>query len=183
MRLSFLSLIVIALVASSVTAASAFNYASMSRSVGAAIVTDNGNAYLSIEGEEDVYECFMTFTNGKFEITFNSGTACTTGTGVNPDSIYMFSDVLKITNKGAKALTGLWLNTTDATIQTKTATSVGTNMAAAPPSGWSSNTAVGALNIGASVYVSFKIDTDTTNLHTGNTPLSKTLTIEARATN
>lgn len=182
MRMSFLALTVVALVASTVTAASAFNYATMSRTVGATIVTDNGNAYLSIEGSDSSYTCMLAWTNGKLDVTFDAGTACAgAGTGINADSIYYFSDVLKITNKGQKALTGLWLNfTADDVIMTKTATSAGTNMATT--SGWTRETAVGSLAVGSSVYVSFKIDSDTTNLDTSNSPISKSMTIHARAT-
>lgn len=183
MRLSFLSLTVIALVASTVTAASAFNYATMSRTVGASIVTDNGNAYLAIEGSDASYTCMLAWANGKLDVTFDAGTGCAgAGTGVNPDSIYYFSDVLKVTNKGQKAITGLWLNfTADDVITTKTATSAGTNMATT--SGWARETAVGSLAVGSSIYVSFKIDTDTTNLDTTNSPITKSMTIHARATN
>lgn len=182
MRMSFLTLTLIALVASTVTAASAFNYATMSRTVGASIVTDNGNAYIAIEGSDSSYTCMLAWTNGKLDVTFDGGTGCSgTGSGVNPDSIYYFSDVLKITNKGQKALTGLWLNFTDDVIQSKTASSAGTNMATG--TGWATENAVGALGVGSSVYVSFKIDTDTTNLDTTHSPLSKSMTIQARATN
>lgn len=181
MKISFLALTLVALLASTMTAASAFNYATMSRTVGASIVTDNGNAYLSVESEDDDYECLMSWPAGKFTITFNAGSSCSAGSGVNPDSVYYFTDVIKITNKGSKDLTGLWLNMTDSVVTTKTATSAGTAMATT--SGWSANTAVGALTVGSTVYVGFKVDTDTTDLDTGTPTLSKTLSIEARATN
>ena len=184
MRMSFLTLTVVALVASSMTAASAFNYATTSRSIGASIVTDNGAAYISIETSDASYTCMLAWTDGKLDVTFDGGTSCSgtaPGTGVNPDSIYYFSDVIKITNKGRKDLTGLWLNFTDDIIQSKTATSAGTNMATT--SGWARENAVGALTVGSSVYVSFKVDTDTTNLDTSDGAQTKSMTIHARATN
>lgn len=183
MRTSFLTLTLMALIASGMTAASAFNYATMSRSIGASIVSDNGNAFISIEGSDAAYTCMLAWSDGKIDFTIdNGGGACTgAGTGVNPDSVYYFSDVLKVTNKGQKALTGLWLNFTDDIVQSKTATSSGTNMATT--SGWARETAVGSLAVGASVYVSFKVDTDTTNLDTTDSPQTKSMTIQARATN
>lgn len=180
MRMSFLALTMVALVASSMTAASAFNWASVSRTVGATIVTDNGNAYLAIESAGDAaYTCLMSWTNGKFAVTFNAGSSCSTGTGVNPDSKYYFADVIKITNKGSKNLAAVWLNMTDSVIETKAATTANTNMMTT--TGWSANTAPGALTIGSTIYVGFLVDTDTTNLDTATGSVSKTLTIEAKA--
>jgi len=178
MRTAFLTLTVVALVASSMTAASAFNFATMQRDVGVGIVTDNGNAYLSILKHDPDYECLISYAGGgEFTVSFNGGSECgdSRGTGVNPDAEYYFRDVLKITNKGAKDIVGLWINMSDGVVLTHESADAG--MEILTTDGWAQNNALGALAKGATVYVSFKIDTRGVAL---GTP-TKTMTIEARA--
>lgn len=181
MRTSFTAFAFASLVAAGMFAASAFNYADLSpRTVIATIVTDD-NGYLAVAAHDAEYACYVAYTNGKIDVTWDGGTSCTagaTGTGVNPDSVYYFHDVLKITNKGTKTLSHLWLNMTDTTI------TLNVNAAAATmlTSETYDDTVVITTNLdpGDSWYVGFKIDS--TGLNTGNSPMSKTLSIEARST-
>lgn len=178
MRISFLTFTVVALVASTMTAASAFNYATTSRTVGSAIVTDNGAAYLSITAVDADHDCFVAYTSGKVDVTFDAGDgtcSASMGSGAGTDSLYYYTDVIQITNKGSKPLTGLWLNMTDTVITIKTATAPGM---AADTAGWAQTATHGALAIGDSIYVGFKVDT--TGLTSAQT---KSLSIAARATN
>lgn len=176
MRTSFLAFTAMALVASTLTAASAFNYVQLgARDVVAAVVEDD-DAYLAIAAHD--YGCFVNIdaTSGKIDVTFDSGSGCAgTGTGVNGYSTYYYHDVLKFTNKGTLTIANIWLNMTDTaiTIQTNTAqdtmTTGGTYAAAK---------VVSNLAVGDSFYVGFKVDASSTGVST----ISKTLTVAARNT-
>lgn len=182
MRVSFTAFAFASLVAAGMFAASAFNYADLApRTVLATIVTDD-NGYLAVAAQDAEYACYVAYTNGKIDVTWDGGTSCTagaTGTGVNPDSVYYFHDVLKITNKGTKTLSHLWLNMTDTTITLNKNVATGTML--------TSETYAQNLDLttnlapGNSWYIGFKIDAS--GLNTGNSPMSKTLSIEARSSN
>lgn len=180
MRFSLVTFALASLVAASVFAASAFNYADLEpRTVIATIVTDQ-NAYLSIETQDAQYACYVTYTNGKIDVTWDGGDTCTagaTGTGVNPESTYYFMDVLKITNKGTKTLSHLWLNMTDTVITINVNAATGTMQT--NDLTWSQTQDITTnLDPGDIWYVGFKIDAST--LDTTNSPISKTINIDAR---
>lgn len=180
MRASLPVFALVSLIAASVFAASAFNYADLTpRTVIATIVTDD-NGYLAVAAQDTQYACYVAYTSGKIDVTWDGGTSCTagaTGTGVNPDSVYYFHDVLKITNKGTKTLTHLWLNMSDTVITINTNTAAG---AMYTIDTYSQNKDLTSnLAPGNTWYVGFKIDA--TGLNTGNSPISKTLSIEARS--
>lgn len=187
MRIAFVAFMIVALMASTMTAASAFNFASLSaRSLGAAVVTDNGSAYLSIAPQDANYQCYVSYgSDGKVTFTLNGGTSCVgaTGTGVNPGSTYIFTDVLKITNKGTKDLTGLWLNVTDTTgtVKIQTATSSGSMTAPSDGSGYALTKSTTSLTVGSSYYVGFLVDSGSVAL--GSSAVAATMTIEARSSN
>lgn len=178
MRISFLAFTIVALVASTMTAASAFNYATLSaRTVGATIVTD-GNAYLAVTSQDADYACYIAYTNGKIDVTWDSGTSCAgSGTGINAASVYYYHDVLKITNKGDKALNGIWVNMSDnTTVQIQTATSAGAMTTSGP---FTQVATYSSLAVGSSIYVGFKLNA--ASLDTSNSPISKSITVEARS--
>lgn len=176
MRTSFLAFTAIALLASSLTAASAFNYAQLAaRPVVASVVTDD-NAYLAI-AEHD-YGCYVEIdgTTGKIDLNFDAGNACAeSGTGVNGYSTYYFHDVLKITNKGTVAISNLYLNMSGTliTINVNTLEDTMTTDDTYELSKTMTNIAVGD-----SIFIGFKIDAMTTGVST----ISETLTVEARNT-
>lgn len=181
MRVSFTAFALASLAAASMFAASAFNYADLApRTVIATIVTDN-NGYLAIAAQDTDYACYVAYTSGKIDVTWDGGSGCdasATGTGVNPDSVYYFHDVLSITNKGTKTLAHVWLNMTDTviTLNTNQATST---MLTSQTYNQNVDLTTG-LAPGGIWYVGFKIDA--TGLNTGNSPISKTLSVEARST-
>lgn len=186
MRTSFLAFTIFALIASSMTAASAFNYAALSgRTVAATIVGDD-SAYLQIAYVDTTYDCYVNVdaTTGKIDVTWDAGTSCEdtdqTGTGINPNSIYYFHDVLRVTNRGGKDLTGLWLNMSagsagqEILIQTQTSSgAMSTDGTYAAAKSYTS------LATGNSIYVGFKLDAS--SLTKTSSPLSKMLTVEARS--
>lgn len=193
MRPMFLAFMLAAVAALGVFSSSAFNYAALQpRTVATTIVTD-ANGYLAVASYDTEYACYVGLTNGKIDLTWDGGTSCTsgaTGTGVNPNSQYYFHDVLKITNKGTKTLTKLWLNTT-----ANSAFTLNVNSAAGAMTTSDTNitgvtgiyttnvaiaTAAGNLAPGDSWYIGFKIDTR--SLDTSSSSQSATLTIEARST-
>lgn len=179
MRVSFLTFLTASLVAAGFIASSAFNYADLEpRTVIAEVVTDD-NGYMAIAAYDTDYDCYVAYTNGRIDVTWDGGTSCGAGggTGVNPDSIFYFHDVLILTNKGTKTLTDIWLNMTD--------TDITININAAAATMTTSDTYAAAKTIsnlapGDSYYIGFKIDA--TNYDTSNGPISKTLSIEARTT-
>jgi len=174
MRTSFLGLTVIAFLAASLTAASAFSYAQLeARAVVASVVTDD-NAYLAI-AEHD-YGCYTEIdgTTGKIDVNFDQGTGCAgTGTGVNGYSTYYFHDVLKITNKGTLTIADIWLNMTDTVITIQTNVDEDTMEIDDP---YDDAVVVSNLAVGDSFYIGFKVDASAQNVGT----LSKTLTVEAQ---
>jgi hypothetical protein len=179
MRASLPAFATVALVAASLFAASAFNYADLvPRTVIATIVTDD-NGYLAVAAQDAQYACYVAYTNGKIDVTWDGGTSCVSGasgTGVNPDSEYYFHDVLKITNKGTKTLNRLWLNMTDTVVTINVNNALG---AMVTTDTYAQNKVITTgLAPGESWYVGFKIDS--TGLNTANSPISKTLSIEAR---
>lgn len=178
MRAPLIALSLTALVAASMTATSAFNYAALEgRTIAATIVQEDG-AYIAIASDDANYACMVAYTNGKIDVTWDGGTGCaaTTGSGINPHSTYYYHDVLKITNKGTKTWTGLWLNMTDTaiTINTKAVDNgMDTDDTYAQNVYLTTNLAPGNV-----WYVGYKIDAST--LTTASSP-SKTMTIAARA--
>lgn len=180
MRASLIAFSIAALVAASMTATSAFNYASLQgRTVAATIVQEDG-AYIAIANHDTDYACFVAYTAGKIDVTWDSGTSCpgTTGSGINPESTYYYHDVLKITNKGTKTWTGLWLNMTDTAITINTKSTAG---AMATGDTYAQNVYLTTnLAPGNVWYIGYKIDASA--LNTGSSP-SKTMTIQARASN
>lgn len=176
MRTSFLAFTAVALIASTLTAASAFNYVQLGPRAIVASVVEDDDAYLAI-AEHD-YGCFTEIdaTTGRIDVNFDGGNACAgTGTGVNGYSTYFYHDVLKITNKGTLTIANVWLNMTDTaiTIQTNTAEDTMTTGGT-----YSAAKVVSNLAVGSSFYVGFKVDASSTGVST----ISKTLTIEARNT-
>lgn len=181
MRTSFLAFTLVALFAAATFGASAFNYAQLQgRTVLATIVTDD-NGYISIATQDAQYACYVAYTNGKIDVTWDAGSSCAgTGTGVNPYSTYYFHDVLKITNKGTKTLTKMWLNMSTDTVITINTKSTSGSMATGDT--YAQNVELSTnLAVGNSWYVGYKIDASTKD--TTNSPLSRTMTIEARGSN
>lgn len=176
MRTSFLAFTAFALLASTITAASAFNYVDLApRAVVASVVTDD-NAYLAI-AEHD-YGCYTEIdpTSGKIDVNFDGGNACGAGggQGINGYSTYYFHDVLKITNKGTAPIARIWLNMTAAspiTIQVATAEDTMTTDGTYAVQKTHDNLAVGS-----SIYIGFKID----SYASGTATISKELTVQAR---
>lgn len=181
MRISFLTFTVVALIASTMTAASAFNYASLSgRTVSATIVADN-NAYLAIASQDADHACFVNVdgTTGKIDVVFDNGCAAQTGSGINPGSTVYFHDLLKITNKGTKAITFLQANLTgtggDFKISIKSATG---QMRVSTPGDWVDDpTWTSSIAPGSSIYLGFKVDAADETLAAGS--ISTSMTIDA----
>ena len=179
MRISFLTFTVVALIASSMTAASAFNYASLTaRSVGATIVTDS-NAYLAIAAQDSDHSCFVNVdgTTGKIDVAFDDDCAGTTGTGINPGSTVYYHDLLKITNKGTKAITFLQVNLTgsDFTVNIKSSTGA---MRVDTPAEWIDDpTWTTSISPGSSIYLGFKVDASADTMAAGT--LSTSMTVDA----
>lgn len=176
MRTSLLLFTTVALVASSMSAASAFNWAQTgARSVGAAIVDDD-SAYLAL-AEHD-YGCYTDIlSTGKVDLNFDGGTTCAgTGTGINAGSVYHFHDVLKITNKGTVTLTNVWVNLTgtDITFQTATAEDTMTTDGTYGTTATATNLAVGSV-----IYVGFKLDAAADDKT--NSPFTGQLSVDARS--
>ena len=113
LRGAFVAFVGVALVATGVLGASAFNRASLpSRSVTISLVGDSA-AYLALAAGAQ-HACFVTqAASGKVTLSFASATGCgasATGTGLNAGdgsakfATYAFHDVLKVTNKGVKTV-------------------------------------------------------------------------------
>lgn len=175
MRTSFLALMVVALAASTMTAASAFNYAQTGgRTVTAAIVDDN-LGYLAIE--EVNYGCYTDIAaNGTTDLDFDTGTSCAgTGQGLNAGSIYYFHDVLKVTNKATATLTNVWINMTGSDIVFTTATSLGSMTTG---STYGAAATATSLAVGSSVWIGFKLVA--TSKAASDADLTGSLSVEAR---
>ena len=175
MRTSFLALTVVALVASTMTAASAFNYAQTGgRTITTALVDDN-LAYLAIE--EVSYGCLASIdANGKIDLDFDGGDSCTGGgTGINPGSTYYFHDVLKVTNKATVTLTNVWINMTGTDMLFTTATS-----ASSMTTGSTYGSAANPTNLaaGSSIWIGFKLIA--TSKAATDSDLTGDLSVEAR---
>lgn len=174
-----MTFMVAALVAAGFYAASAFNYADLApRNVDVTIVTDN-NGYLAIASYDADYACYTEQTVSGIDVTWDGGTSCAdSGTGINPDSDYYFHDVLIITNKGTKTITNIWLNMTAASkIYLNINSAAGTMTTG---DSYAYQKSIANLAPGASYYIGFHIDA--TGLTTANSPISDTLSIEARTT-
>lgn len=177
MRTSFLLFTMVALVASSMTAASAFNWAQTgARSVSAAIVNDD-SAYLAL-AEVD-YGCYVDIlATGKIDLNFDGGTGCggSAGSGINAGSVYYYHDVIKVTNKGTVTLSNLWLNMTGSDITFQTAatqgsmTTDGTYVSAANPTN---------LAVGDSIYIGFKLNAGSKDVT--DSTISGSLSVDARS--
>ncbi|HVL46927.1 MAG TPA: DUF1102 domain-containing protein [Candidatus Thermoplasmatota archaeon] len=180
MRTSFQTFALVTLAAASVFAASAFNWATLDpRAVVANVVSDT-DAYISIETVDTEYDCYVAYTNGRVDITWDGGTSCegaAGGTGVNKDAQYYFHDVIKITNKGTKTLSHLWLNMTDTVITINIATAANTMTTDDSP-GYEQRKDITNLAPGGVRYIGFKIDSTGVN---AGTAISKTMDIEARS--
>lgn len=75
------------------------------RTLTAAVVND-ADAFLAIEANTaSPHDGFVTVSGGKTTVTFDAANVDAVGTGINPDSTYMFDSILKITNKGTAAVT------------------------------------------------------------------------------
>lgn len=176
MRTSFLAFTVVALIASTMTAASAFNYAQTGgRTIGAALVDDT-TGYLAIE--EVNYGCYTDIlANGTTDLNFDSGSSCGAGggAGVNAGSIYYFHDVLKVTNKATATLTNVWFNTTGSDITFTTATAVSTMTTG---STYGSAATASNLAVGSSIWIGFKIVA--TSKSAADPDLSGYLSVDAR---
>lgn len=178
MRNSFLTFMMASMVTASFFAASAFTYADLEpRDVIATIVTDD-NGYLAVAAHDPQFACYVAYTNGKIDVTWDGGTSCTagaSGTGVNAHSTYYFHDVLVITNKGTKTLTNIWLNMTDTVVTIN----VNTDADAMRTADTYSQQKVISTGLapGDSWYIGFKIDSST---RTTADTISKSLSIEAR---
>ncbi len=182
MRIPLLTFIALALLAAGAFGSSAFNYAVLQpRNVIANIVSDNGTAYLSIAPQDSNYACYVGYTNGVIDVTWDGGSSCNGGggSGVNAYSTYYFHDVLKITNKGTKTISDLWLNmSADTAITIQYATSAGSMT--------TSGTYAQALDIqniavGSSVYIGFKIDASAKDTSYSSGAISRTMSVEARS--
>jgi hypothetical protein len=172
MRVTFLTFIALALLAAGTFGSSAFV---------ANLVTDSGNAYISIEAEDSDYACYVAYTNGKIDVHWDGGTGCAagSGTGINPFSTYYYHDVLKITNKGTKTLTHLWLN-----MSTDTAITIQTNAASGTmdTSGTYAQTAdLTNIAVGTSYYIGFKIDASAKDTSYAGSAITRTMSVEARS--
>lgn len=182
MRLTLLTFVAVALIAAGAFGSSAFNYAVLQpRNVIANIVSDNGTAYLSISPQDSNYACFVAYTNGVIDVTWDAGTNCNGGggSGVNPYSTYYFHDVLKITNKGTKTLTHLWLNmSTDTAITIQYATSAGTMTTDGT---YAQALDITSLAVGSSVYIGYKIDASAKDTSYSGSAISRTMSVEARS--
>src|SRR5690242_9548118 len=70
------------------------------RTLTASVVND-ADAYLAIEANAASPNAgFVSVSGGKTVVTFNGANSAAAGTGINPESTYMFDSILKITNKG-----------------------------------------------------------------------------------
>lgn len=92
---------IVAAVIMSITLVLAFSAGDTgARTLTAAVVND-ADAFLALEANAaSPHAGFVTVSSGKTLITFNADNLDAAGTGVNPDSTYMFDSILKITNKG-----------------------------------------------------------------------------------
>lgn len=185
MRLTLLTFIALALLAAGAFGSSAFNYAVLQpRNVIANIVSDNGTAYLSISPQDVDYQCMVGYSaGGVVDVTWDAGTNCNGGggSGINPDSTYYYHDVLKITNKGTKALTHLWLNmSTDTAITIQYATTAGSMQTTGT---YAQNVDITSIAVGSSVYIGYKIDASTkdTSYNSGAGTIVRTMSVEARS--
>lgn len=175
MRTSFLALMVVALAASTMTAASAFSYAQTGgRTITAALVDDT-TGYLAIE--EVDYGCYTDIaSNGTIDLDFDAGTSCGgTGQGVNAGSIYYFHDVLKVTNKATATLNNVWINMTGSDIVFTTASALGTMTTG---STYGSAATTTNLAVGSSIWIGFKIVSTTKSA--SDADLTGSLAVEAR---
>jgi hypothetical protein len=183
MRSSFVAFSAIAVVVAALLGSTAFNYAQVgARTVTMTIVQDDA-AVIAIDRQDSSYDCYVRFdgTTGKISVTFDGGSpACSGGaSGLNAASKYHFLNIIKITNKGQKAWTRLWVNSTSSLVTTNMTFSSDGSMTTS--STFAQNDVYGsALAIGDIVYVGIYVDgSGKTKADSGWTA---DLTIEARAT-
>ncbi|HEV8359495.1 MAG TPA: hypothetical protein VGR28_03465 [Candidatus Thermoplasmatota archaeon] len=149
LRTKFLALILVALAAAGLLAASAFNAASTgTRTVSASVVGDS-SAYLALAVRSaSPHAGFVTTSGGKVVVSFGSGVA--TGTGINPEGTYYFDDLLTITNQGTASVNVVVASSATAgTVKAcvKTATGAMDNTC------YSTSTTSTALAVGSVLYV------------------------------
>lgn len=182
MRTSLSIIALAALVAATVFAASAFNYADLTPRAVTATVVEDDDAYLAIAASDPDYACMVDMTNGRIDVHWNSEAsdcnAQATGDGFNKDAIYYYHDVLIITNKGTKTIANLYLNMSEATPITIQANAVDDAMDTDDVD-YSDRVVLTNLAPGASYYIGFRIDT--TGVNAGN-DIARPLSIEARST-
>ncbi|MFA5860336.1 MAG: hypothetical protein WDA16_01440 [Candidatus Thermoplasmatota archaeon] len=177
MRTSFLSLAIVTLVVAGVFGSTAFNYATVSgRTTTITVVTD-GNAYISIANQDTAYSCHVAETNGKIAITLAS--SCSgSGTGVNSGSVSYWENILVVTNKGDKAWTNFWANSSDPLMTINLTYSTG-SMTIGSTFGQTAEFA-SSLAVGQSVYLGIKADGTTKDTSSGS--WAPTITFAARST-
>lgn len=177
MRTSFLSLAIVTLVVAGVFGSTAFNYATVSgRTTTITVVTD-ASAYIAIANQDAAYSCHVTATNGKVTITFGSSCAGS-GTGVNPGSVTYWENILVVTNKGDKAWTNFWANSSDPLMTINLTYSTDASMTIG--STYAQNAAyASSLAVGQSVYLGILANGTTKDTTTG--AWAPTITFAARA--
>ena len=92
---------VAAAAAMSVASVLAFNAATSGPRTLAATVVNDADAFLAIEANAaSPHKGFVSVAAGKVAVAFDAANPDAAGTGINPDSAYMFDSILKVTNKG-----------------------------------------------------------------------------------
>lgn len=123
------------------------------RSLTAAVVND-ADAFLAIEANSaSPHAGFVSVASGKTVLNFNADNVDAAGTGINPDSTYMFDSILKVTNKGTAAVNvDITISGTDASL-CQVALTTGTTQG---DSDYSANPTAVAHAVGDDSYIGLK---------------------------
>jgi len=93
-----------------VTGTSAFSFMQTDRDISLQVTSDGGSYLAFRDGHENPE--YSQVNNGKIEFTLD-GSANVTGTGLNPDSVYLFDDVARVLNHGSQEVELSVPDTTD----------------------------------------------------------------------
>ncbi|MFA5860337.1 MAG: hypothetical protein WDA16_01445 [Candidatus Thermoplasmatota archaeon] len=157
MRPRLLSFIILVLVAAGTFGATAFNYTTVSgRTTTLTLVTD-ANAYVSLANQDTAYSCHVGTSNGKITITFAAACGSGTGTGVNSGTITYWENILVVTNKGDKAWTNFWANSSDTLMTINLTYSTDSSMTIGSTFGQNKEFA-SSVAVGSAIYLGIKAD-------------------------
>jgi hypothetical protein len=144
----------LAAVALSVVTVLAFSAGNTGARTLTASVVNDADAYLALEANAaSPHAGFVSVSGGKTVVSFGGGNPGAAGSGINPDSAYMFDAILQVTNQGTDAVdVDVTISGTDASLCQVALTSA----AAQVDADYSADPAPLAQSVGDIAYIGLK---------------------------